>query len=647
MCKLFCANAQKKKSFQSRPLRKSGKKPKKNCLNSMNWYRLGIIQKKPGLLKFKCNDLFHIHIEKVRRNNMNRIKKLIALSLVALLSVGLYACGSSGAAPAASGTSAASTAAASTAAASTAAASTAAKSEAAPAAPAASAASLKCFTPAAEGSGYKYDNITVGIGMWGRFLAGLSPTECDAACSLVFDVIFKTDPITKEIKSDILEDWYMEDDTTLIMKMKDGVYFSNGDKATAEDLLFAYSNHVERGSNYMDNLKIDFDNCEIVDELTLKMKFEKFYSSFYNNTTIYLLDKSWSEEVGWDSMDWYAPVGSGPYACTEYAQEDHMTFVARDDYWNNEDPIVVKQWTLKYYSDSKTMTLALENGDIAMCRVYDSDYSSYVQNNGADNPVGYVMEPFHAGVITRLMFSFIDTDVFYDKNVRAAFAYGINWDELGEIVSGELYEPARSYVSVDSPEFVDVGRYEYDLDKAIGLLKEAGYDESNPLVLSTFQMDTPWYKDICEAFQFYASQMGVQVNLEFGDVSAALTEWFKDTGTDFGFLYNNLGSLGGQLNQSMDAASNPTAVSFAYIDDPKFLELYDGAAYSPDPEEALKLSQECQQYMHDEYLSIPIAESMFVIGYNTNVLTSEMIPFGCMNAEYYNLANWSHASIWK
>jgi ABC-type transport system substrate-binding protein len=440
----------------------------------------------------------------------------------------------------------------------------------------------------------------------------------------------------------------MEDDTTLIMKLKDGIYFSNGDKATSEDLLFAYSNHVERGSNYMDNLLINFDECECIDEFTLKMKFEKFYTAFYDNTMVYLLDKSWSEEVGWDSMDWYAPVGSGPYACTEYTQEDHMTFVARDDYWNAEnDPIVVKQWTLKYYSDPKTMTLALENGDIAMCAVPDSDYTSYVQNNGAENDTGFVMKPFKAGVVSRLMFSFIDTDVFYDKNVRAAFAYGIKWDELGEIVSGELYTPALSYVSADSPEFVDVGRYEYDLDKAIALLKEDGYDESNPLVLSTYQMDTPWYKDICEAFQFYASQMGVTVNLEFGDISAALTEWFKDTGTDFGFLYNNLGSQGQQLCMSMDSASNPTAVSFAYIDDPKFLELYTEATYAPDKETSIEKSKECQQYMHDEYLSIPIAEFVFVIGYNQNVLTEEMIPYGCMNAEFYNLGNWSHASAWE
>ena len=378
------------------------------------------------------------------------------------------------------------------------------------------------------------------------------------------------------------------------------------------------------------------------------MKFEKFYTAFFNAHLFYIYDKSWAEEVGWDSMEWYAPVGSGPYTCTEYLQEDHMTFVARDDYWNEaNDPIVVKQWTIKYYSDSKTLTLALQNGDLAMARATENDYTSYMQNNGADNDVGFVLEPFKAGVITRLNFSFIDTDVFYDKNVRAAFAYGINWDELGEIVSGDLYEPALSYVSADSPEFIDVGRYEYDLDKAISLLKEAGYDENNPLVLSTYQMDTPWYKDICEAFQFYASQMGVQVNLEFGDVSAALTEWFKDTGTDFGFLFNNLGSIGQELCNSMDSAANPTAVSFAYIDDPKFLELYAEATYSTDKEYSIEKSKECQQYMHDEYLAIPIAESMFVIGYNNNVFTSEMIPYGAMNAEYYNLSNWSVASMWQ
>ena len=498
---------------------------------------------------------------------------------------------------------------------------------------------------AEEGSGYLYDTITIGMDYTGGFQTGVYPAECDAGCSLVFDLVFKINPNTKEVCSDILEDWYFEDETTLIMKMKDNIYFSNGEKATAEDLLYSYTSHVDRQSAYTAEYNIDYENSTCLDELTVSMKFTKFYSAFFSSYLIYLYDKSWCEEVGWDSTDWYSPIGSGAYTCTEYVPDDHMTFVARDDYWNKDaDPVAVRQWIIKIYSDDATMTMDMEVGNLAFCSLGSTDYKRFLENGGS----GYDVYSADAGVTINFDYGFLENDCWYDKNVRKAFAIGIPWEELAQVSLGASYKPATSMVTEASPEYTYIGSYEYDPETAKQLLAEAGYDESNPLTLHTIMMETPFYSSSCEAFQYYCSQLGVEFNYDLHDVSTAVMDWMTPgAGCDLGFYYDNFGSTQAMLVRTIDWANNPFGSTWTYIDDAHFGELYDKMAYATDDETRIETSKELQKYIYDEYLCVPYAELTYQMAYRTAIFTADQIKLACANKEYYNLANISFASAWS
>lgn len=554
---------------------------------------------------------------------MKRIKSLLSLLLVLVMAVSLWACGSSKD-TADSGTSAGSTT---------------------DSTGTDSTDSTDSTDAAAEGSGYVYDSVAIGTDVFGNFITGATPAESDAACSLVFDVVFKIDPDTKEAYSDILEDWYFEDDTTLIMKLKDNITFSNGDKATAEDLLYSYSSHVDRSSAYCAEFGINYDETKVIDEYTLSMKFDQFYSAFYSSYIIYLYDKSWSESVGWDSLDWYKPVGSGPYACTEYVSDDHMTFVARDDYWNKENnPVKIRQWVLKYYADSSTMFMDMEVGNIALCSMETTDYERFI-NNGGD---GYDVYSGSAGVVYSFLYGFTENEAWYNKSVRQAIAYGIPWDELGEVVLGVNYKKATGYVPDSSPEYVNVGFYEYDLEKAKSLLAEAGYDEANPLQLHTVMMDTPFFSTCCEAFEFYCSQLGVKFTYDLKDISAAINDWMTPgAGCELGFYYDNFGSVEQMLIRSLDWAANPYGSTWTYIDEATFVEMYLEVAYETDNDKRIEKSKVTQQYLFDECLAIPFSEVTFNVAYRTDVFNINQVKQGVMNSEYYNLTNMSVASVWE
>lgn len=502
----------------------------------------------------------------------------------------------------------------------------------------------KCVTVAAEGSEYIYDSVTIGTGVFGNFIPGTAPAETDNGCSLVFDVVFKVDPDTKEIYSDILEDWHWEDESTLIMKLKDGIYFSNGEKATAEDLLYTYTSHRDRSSAYLTEIVINTEKTEIRDELTLAMNFDQFYSGFYAYK-MYLIDKSWSESVGWDSLEWLHPVGSGAYECTDYVNGDHITFVARDDYWNKENnPVKVREWVLKYYSDSSTMAMDLELGNIALCTLQSVDYERFL-NNGGD---GYDVYAGPSGVCFIFNFGFLENECWYDKRVREAFAYGIPWEEFGQVTLGVNYSKATGFVPSTSPDYQDVGTYTYDLDKAKALLADAGYNESNPLKLHTVMFDTSFYSKSCEAFEYYCSQLGVEFTYDLKDIPAAVVDWNTlGGGCELGFNFNNLGSPTQLFVSSVTFAATRDGCKWAFIDDKEFDDMYIATSNESNEAKRVQIAKDAQQRMHDEVLAIPYSEATFQVGYRTDVFTLDQMRHGVMCGDYYNLTTMSQATNWQ
>jgi peptide/nickel transport system substrate-binding protein len=495
-----------------------------------------------------------------------------------------------------------------------------------------------------ESSGHK--SITIGVSSFlGRFLAGLSPSESMIACDAVFDSIFRIDPKTKAAISDVVASWTWTDDTTLEVKLREDVYFSNGDNATAEDVIFSYSNHIERGSNYLDDYPLLMDECVATDKYTAIFKFSAPFPDFVNHP-IYLYDKAWSQNVGWESMEWYNnPIGSGPYKVTEYVSDDHMTLKARDDYWNKDaGPIEVDEWVIKYYPDTGTMFMDLELGTIQLCNVEAQDFGRYLKDGGD----GYECMQIPAGCVTYFSFGYLCNPIWKDKRIREAISLCADWNEIGKLIDGDLFVPATSMVPVESPQYVNPGEIEYNPEKALALLTEAGYGLENPLKITTYMMEDPSFKNFCESFQSYAKKVGIECDIQYGDVSAALAKWLDPTYViDFGYLFNNVGSPTFNLYNGMYGANMREGVTFAYVDDEKFQTLMNSLAFTVDKDQVIKNAKELQQYIYDETLLIPIGEMQIPMGYRTDTFTEQQIEDYIVSVDYYEIGRLGMASAWK
>lgn len=476
--------------------------------------------------------------------------------------------------------------------------------------------------PAPPPADEEYVSLKVGVSSYlgGFVTGGQQLADSSHACDAVFNAVWYVEPSTHEIKSDILTDWYWEDDTTLILKMRDDIVFSNGDKATAEDLLYSFTSLVDRGAFlWAANMKLVAEECELRDTYSCALKVSARDELLFTAVT-YLYNKKWAESVGWDSMEWFTPVGSGPYYVAEYEPDNRMVLKLRDEYW--ERPVTdyyVDEYVIQYFANPTTMYMAMEVGDIDInCAIGESDYKRFL-NEGGD---GFEIVRKPSGIVSHFDFGYICNEAWYDKRVRQAIAYGVPWDEFGELAYGDLYYPATSFATHDSPLYENVGRYEYDLEKAQALLAEAGYAPGE-LKIVTYMQDTPASITQGEALKFYLDQIGFDSEFTF---TSTWGQMLPTTDIEFGIHFNARGSGTRNPTASLNMAGIKS-LPFLYIDDAKFQELYVPLAESFDQpaSERMELAKELQQYVFDECLVIPIAETQILVGYRTEYLSGQQV----------------------
>lgn len=493
----------------------------------------------------------------------------------------------------------------------------------------------------------KQISVRIGIpGDLGDLMTSGLQADCYSAMDAVFDVIFFCDPETREWTSNVLTDWYMEDEHSMVLKMRDDIYFNNGDKATAEDLLYSYLCHLEDGNDHwIKAMKIRPDECKIRDDYTVVIAVDEKSQDFFSRDNK-LLCKKWVDEVGWDEPEaWYYPVGSGPYYVADNKPGDSITLKLRDDYWlAPAEDFYVNEYVITHYADTTTAEMALEVGDIDFCKVSKSEYSRVV-SEGAD--AGLDVTKVSTGVTANFYMPAHINSVWENKLVREAVAYGVNWVELDKIMYGELSMPATSVTPSDSPLYINPGTRTYDLEKAKKLLAEAGF-KPGEISLKTSLFDTAVYKSFGEAITHYLSQIGIKADISYGDTATVLAVWNAGKETDFAMHVNPAGSPGRNICQSIPGVTGEN-VSFTKVENAKLQELWSALSplYDAPVSDKKAIAEELQQLIYDEILIIPFHEDNVAIAFNAKVLSKDMMQRNVTAETNYKLSRLGLRSNWE
>jgi peptide/nickel transport system substrate-binding protein len=301
----------------------------------------------------------------------------------------------------------------------------------------------------------------------------------------IFEGLAERNPFTFEPVGRLAQAWEIaEDGLTITFFLREGVLWHDGEPFTAADVVatYEYLMNEDLSSPYYTTLTENIASIEQVDEYTVAFTAPVVQAFFFDNIAYQLIGarhvldtippgefKASAAGIGSDPS---LVVGTGPFTLRERIDEDHLTVDRFDDYWNGA--AYLDSFTMRYYPDGSAASLALLSGEadfvweIQLTSLEDLEQNGFRLNRW--------FFPGQDGII--LNHDPERATPLQDKTVRQALYYAMDREEInlaafeGQCrIEPTMLAPDTPYAN---PDGVTV-RYEYDPERAMALLDEAGW----------------------------------------------------------------------------------------------------------------------------------------------------------------------------
>ncbi|CAM3571882.1 glutathione ABC transporter substrate-binding protein GsiB [Aeromicrobium ponti] len=261
-----------------------------------------------------------------------------------------------------------------------------------------------------------------------------------------------------------------EDATEFTFKLREGIVFHDGEPFNAE----AVKANVDRLADPANNLKRHslfaiVKETQVVDDYTVKVVLSEPFGAMINNfahPAAMMLSPKALETYGKDVSQ--HPVGTGQYVFEDWKPGDHLKVKKNESYWNgapNADSI-----TFKPTPENGARVAMLQTGEADFIYPVPSEQASSI--NGKDG----VMVENSPSIIVRYMAMNTLKKPFDDKRVRQAINYAVNKEAFVKVVMNGYSSVLDSIIAPNTQFYSKQTPYEFNLEKAKELLKEAGYE---------------------------------------------------------------------------------------------------------------------------------------------------------------------------
>jgi len=278
------------------------------------------------------------------------------------------------------------------------------------------------------------------------------------------------------------------DDTTLEIKLREGVRFHNGEPFDAHAVKFNvdYQRQHNPGRGvqvYMKKLK----EIQVIDSYTVRLLLDQPDSLFLDKLILGPISgwvigaPKYMEQVGWKEF-LKRPVGTGPYlvegAVKDYRKapegEVYATLMANPDYWKKGYP-KIRKITFVHYSPKEALRAVIEGRVDLVTSLIPKDTLKV-----AASPHSKVVKGRQDVVTMYANLNLMSPHTFplRDMRVRKALNYAVNKKELFRYAfKGNAVEMRGMLSEKSGVELSDTEPYEWNIPKARELLKEAGHGE--------------------------------------------------------------------------------------------------------------------------------------------------------------------------
>ena len=439
----------------------------------------------------------------------------------------------------------------------------------------------------------------------------------------VFDGLFDVDTDGSLIP-DLAESYSVsKDGKTYDFKLKKDVYFHDGKKFGAEDVLYTYD--AMAGLTSKEPLSSKFaiiDKIDVIDDLNIRVHLKERQNGFIYLTLRPIVEKDYKDNGT-------KPIGTGPYEFVSYTPGEGLKLKKFNDYHKKDHIAHFENLEVIRITDRQTMIMALKNKDLDLADRISAEEADQLKdvctvNNFPQN-------------LVQVMGLNNDFKAFQDKNVRLALNYAIDRDEIIESAAeGKATKLFSSFSPALKEYFEDLGEYyPHDVEKAKALLKEAGYEKGLSFKL-TVPSDYKYHMNTAELIQSQLQKVGIEVTIDPIEFSSWLTKVYKDRdyeATVVGFI--------GYLDpvQILGRYTSQNEKNYINFKSKDFDAAIANAEKSSTKEEEIKNIKKSQKILAEEAASVFIADPDNNQALRNGLTGLKQYPIQKLNLEDVKLEN--------
>lgn len=335
------------------------------------------------------------------------------------------------------------------------------------------------------------------------------------------DTLVYRDPEDFSIKPQLAKSWKLVNDTTIEFELRDDVKFHNGDKFTADDVVYTLNtvsspdSKVSVPSNYNWIAK-----AEKISDYAVRVTYKKPFPAAleYFALVVPIWPKDYRTKVGPEGYA-KAPVGTGPYKITKVDGVAEIDFARNDAYFDGpKGKPKISKMVIRAVPDAATEMAELLSGRADWIWQYNADQFDAINRMpnlqavlGDSMRIGYLAidaagrtganNPLTKVEVRQAIMHAIDRETFTRQLVQGT----------AKVIDAPCYP---TQFGCDTEAAV---KYDYNPAKAKALLAKAGYPDGFKTEIVSYVL-TSWEA----AVQNYLKAVGIDAKITHLQVAAAV-----------------------------------------------------------------------------------------------------------------------------
>jgi len=397
----------------------------------------------------------------------------------------------------------------------------------------------------------------------------------------------------------IAESWTIEQGGLIYnFTLREGVRFHDGSVVKPSDVKFTLDTAIAEGFNGFDRIKevaIAGENKIIVTLNSPDLEFLPFIT-----VGIVKADNSDRENN---------IIGTGPFMIESYTLQRNLVLKKFNDYWQPSLPHLDKV-TIVFFANTDAMMTALRGGSI------DGGSITGSQAAQLDHRYFEIIHGYSASV--QLLALNNSVRPFNDTRVRLALNYGVDVQNIIDTAFFGVGNPSGSpLIPGLSVYYQEELSYPYDTDKAIGLLREAGFNEGNKL---SFEITVPsnytMHVDTAQVIVNQLQKIGVDASIKLVDWPTWFSEVYR--GRQYQATIISLDSPVVSPRNFLARYRTGNSGNFINFSNAQYDRIFDSSLGETDETRRIRLYKDAQRVAAENAASVFIQDILYYKAFRAN-----------------------------